>query len=386
MRNDNLFYDLIIIGGGSSGLMIADRLNNTKLKILLLEGTRRIGTKLLLTGNGRCNVLSSDSPVELETAIHNGRFLRSAYHKYDLYNFFKKHNLPLKRENKRLYPASEKAKDVVDCFRINNANLKKNCKVEDLIFKENKLLGVKTNSGEFYGKNIAVCSGGKSYPKSGSDGSMHKILKKYGVKFTKIYPSEVALVYPDFTNLSGITLDNVKIFNKKREFTGSLLFTHKGLSGPLSISMGEFVAREEGDTFIDFFPELNEEELFNKFWENHKFLENKLPKRFYQHIMQFFPTSNPNKKEIRKFITNKIKRYHLKNIKTMPLEYAFTTAGGVSLKEISPKNCQHKKITNLYLAGELLDLHGEIGGYNLMIAWYTGMIVADAIKDKFNII
>lgn len=182
-------YDIIIIGGGSAGLMIADRLNHTNLKILLLEGTKRIGTKLLLTGNGRCNVLSSDSTSELELAIHNGRFLRSTYHKYDLHKFFKKHNLPLKQENRRLYPANEKSRDVVDCFKIHNVTLKKQCKLEDLIFKDDKLIGVMTNQGEFYGKNIAVCAGGKSYPKSGSDGSMHKILKKHGVKMTKIFPS-----------------------------------------------------------------------------------------------------------------------------------------------------------------------------------------------------
>lgn len=378
-------YDLIIIGAGSSGLMIADQLNNTNLKVLLLEGTKRIGTKLLMTGNGRCNVLSSDPPSELEKAIHNGRFLRSAYYKYDLYKFFKNHKLPLKQENRRLYPASEKARDVVDCFRIHNINLKKNQKVTDLIFDNDKIVGVTTLEQQFYGKNIVVCAGGKSYPQSGSDGSMHKILKRYGVKFTDIYPSEVALKFQDFRELSGLSLTNVKMFNKKRSFTGSILFTHKGISGPVAISMGEFVAREEGATFLDFFPEYTEEQLFDYLWNDNNYLKDKFPKRFYNHIMQYFPTENPNKKEIRKFITNKIKRYELKNVKTFPIEYAFTTAGGVSLKEISPKTCEHKKIKNLYFAGEILDLHGEIGGYNLMIAWYTGMIVADAIKDKFNI-
>lgn len=383
MRKD--IYDLIIVGAGSSGLMIADRLNDTNLKILLLEATKRIGTKLLMTGNGRCNVMSSDSPEELEKAIHNGRFLRSAYYKYDLKKFFKKHNLPLKQENRRLYPASEKAKDVVDCFKIHNISLKKNHKVEDLIFENEKLCGVVTNNGNFYGKNIVVCSGGKTYPKSGSDGSMHKILKNYGVKFTKIFPSEVALVFPDFVELAGLSIENVKMFNKKRSFSGSLLFTHKGISGPVAISMGEFVAREEGVTFIDFLPDENEDLLFEKIWNDNNFLEQKFPKRFYQHIMKYFPKNNPSKKEIRKFVVNKIKRYELTNVRTLGLEYAFTTAGGVSLKEISPKNCQHKKIDNLYLTGELLDLHGEIGGYNLTVAWLTGMIVADAIKEKFGI-
>ncbi|MBF0713676.1 aminoacetone oxidase family FAD-binding enzyme [Gemella sp. GH3] len=378
-------YDLIIIGAGSSGLMIADQLNNTNLKVLLLEGSKRIGTKLLMTGNGRCNVLSSDSPSELEKAIHNGRFLRTAYHKYDLHNFFKKHKLPLKQENRRLYPASEKARDVVECFRIHNVHLQKKQKVSDLIFENNKIVGVKTDNQEFYGKNIVVCAGGKSYPQSGSDGSMHKILKKYGVKFTNIYPSEVALKYPDFVGLSGLSLNKVKMFNKKRNFIGSILFTHKGISGPVAISMGEFVARGEGDTFLDFLPDYTEEQLFDCLWEDKNYLKDKFPKRFYSHIMQYFPTTNPNKKEIRKFITNKIKRYQFNNVMTFPIEYAFTTAGGVSLKEISPKNCEHKRIKNLYFAGEILDLHGEIGGYNLMIAWYTGMIVADAIKDKFNI-
>ena len=361
-------YDVIVIGLGSAGLMIADRLNDSGLKVLVLEQNRRAGIKLLLTGNGRCNVMSSDNAEDFVAAVHNGRFLRSAYHKYNIKKFFDKHNLKLKQENRRLYPASEKARDV-----------------EDLVFEDEKLVGVKTDVTTYYGKNIVVCAGGKTYPQSGSDGSLHKILKKYGVKITKIYPSEVALVFDDFRELSGVALQNVRMFHKKNERSGDLLFTHKGLSGPLSISMGEFVARYPEDKFyLDFYPELNEEELFSKLWEDNKFLNGKLPKSFYNFMIENHFPENVSKKELRKFVT-KIKRYELTNVKTMPLEYAFTTAGGVDLKVVSPKTCSHKKIENLYFAGEILDLHGEIGGYNLMVAWFTGMVVADAIKEKYGI-
>ena len=175
------------------------------------------------------------------------------------------------------------------------------------------------------------------------------------------------------------------MFHKKNERSGDLLFTHKGLSGPLSISMGEFVARYPEDKFyLDFYPELNEEELFAKLWEDNKFLNGKLPKSFYNFMIEKYFPENVSKKELRKFVT-RIKRYELIDVKTMPLEYAFTTAGGVDLKVVSPKTCSHKKIENLYFAGEILDLHGEIGGYNLMVAWFTGMVVADAIKEKYGI-
>lgn len=377
-------YDVIIVGLGSAGLMIADRLNNSGLSVLVIERNKRAGVKLLLTGNGRCNVMSSDGAEDFISAVHNGRFLRGAYHKYNLKKFFDKHNLPLKQENSRLYPASEKARDVVDCFKTDHAKIKFGEKVEDFIFEEDKLIGVKTNKDSYFGKNIVVCAGGKSYPRSGSDGAIHKVLKTYNVKQTKIYPSEVSLIFEDFTELSGVALPKVRMFHKKNDKIGDLLFTHKGLSGPLSIAMGEFVARYPEDKFyLDFCPELNEEELFEKLWQDNKFLVGKLPKRFYNFMLQYFP-ENVSKKELRKFVS-KIKRYELVGVKTMPLEYAFVTAGGVDLKQVSPKTCSHKKIENLYFAGEILDLHGEIGGYNLMIAWYTGMIVADAIKEKFNI-
>ena len=193
------------------------------------------------------------------------------------------------------------------------------------------------------------------------------------------------MVFDDFKELSGVALQNVRMFHKKNERTGDLLFTHKGLSGPLSIAMGEFVARFPEDKFyLDFYPELNEDELFEKLWQDNKFLSGKLPKSFYNFMFDKYFPENISKKELRKFVS-KIKRYELVNIKTMPLEYAFTTAGGVDLKGVSPKTCSHKKLDNLYFAGEILDLHGEIGGYNLMIAWFTGMIVADAIKEKFGL-
>ena len=377
--------DVIIIGGGASGLIAAITAKKNGKDVIILERKERVLKKVMVTGNGRCNVMSSDNAEDFVAAVHNGRFLRSAYHKYNVKKFFDKHNLKLKQENRRLYPASEKARDVVNTFKIDHAKIKYKEKVEDLIFEEDKLVGVKTNVDTYLGKNIVVCAGGKTYPQSGSDGSLHRILKKHGVKLTKIYPSEVALIFDDFTELSGVALQNVRMFHKKNERTGDLLFTHKGLSGPLSISMGEFVARFPEDKFyLDFYPELNEEKLFEKLWQDNKYLHGKLPKSFYNFMLDKYFPENVSKKELRKFVA-KIKRYELVGVKTMPLEYAFTTAGGVDLKGVSPKTCCHKKIDNLYFAGEILDLHGEIGGYNLMVAWFTGMIVADAIKEKFGI-
>lgn len=377
-------YDVIVIGGGSAGLMIADRLNDSGLSVVILERNKRLGTKLILTGNGRCNVMSSDNAPEFVEAVHNGRFLRGAYNKYDLRKFFAKRNLPLKQENRRLYPASEKARDVVNCFKIDHCSIKKSVKVQDFIFDEDKLIGVRAESGDFFADNIVVACGGKSYPQSGSDGTIHRALKKISVKQTKIYPSEVALLFPDFIELSGVSLRNIRMFHKKHDKRGDILFTHKGISGPLAIAMGEYVARFPEDIFyLDFMPDYNEEQLFEKLWNDNKFLSKYLPKSFYTFIMNYFP-GNVSKKELRKFVS-KIKRYELTGVKTLPLEYAFVTAGGVDLKEVRPKTCAHKKIDNLYFAGEVLDLHGEIGGYNLMIAWYTGMIVADAIKEKYSI-
>ena len=172
-------YDVIIIGLGSAGLMVADRLNDSGLRVLVLEQNKRAGVKLLLTGNGRCNVMSSDNAEDFVAAVHNGRFLRSAYHKYNVKKFFDKHNLKLKQENRRLYPASEKARDVVNTFKTDHAKINYKEKVEDLIFEEDKLVGVRTNIDTYYGKNVVICAGGKTYPQSGSDGSLHRILKKY---------------------------------------------------------------------------------------------------------------------------------------------------------------------------------------------------------------
>lgn len=371
-------YQNIIIGAGACGLMLASLLNNPST--LLLDSNKIIGKKLRITGNGRCNLLPVCDFNTFKEKVHNAKFLSSAFHKFDVKNHFIKNGLKLKCEGQKYYPSSEKAIDVINFFQIEQVKLLLDHKVSDLIIENNQIIGCVANNQKFFAKNIVICSGGITYPQTGSDSSMNQILKRYGFKFTKFYPSEVAIAIDGFKHLAGISLEKVRIYHQKYSKEGSLLFTHKGLSGYAALSFGEYLARKPQITaYIDFISDYQVEDLLTKVWNQRDYLSTLFPKKLYQFLLEDLDINNCGKKELRKLLL-KLKTYPLNNAQSLGMEKAFVTSGGLNLKEINPQNLSHKKYSNLYFGGEILDLHGEIGGYNLLIAWLCAFIIADALK------
>lgn len=402
-------------------MMAAISASQNGKKVLLLEKNSLLGKKLLITGKGRCNVTSS-LPIEefIKNTPGNGKFLYSSYNSFtnkDIINFLEKQGLKLKEERgNRIFPVTDKAKDVLDCFekKLKQLNVKilYNQKVIEILTLEDnkikKVVGVKTKNNTFYADKVILATGGKSYPLTGSTGDGYELAKKIGHTITKIRPSLVPLSTYNLEllgNLQGLSLKNVKIkFVDKcknkviYEDFGEMLFTHFGVSGPVIFSGSAHLVRYKNiDNLmqnkklvleIDFKPALSEEQLDSRILrdfsaEKNKAFKNSLDKLLPQKLIPVIiklseidenKQVNSITKEERLALVRLLKCFevHIKNFRK--IEDAIITSGGINIKEINPKTMESKIVSGLFFAGEVIDVDCYTGGFNLQVAYSTGYV------------
>ena len=401
-------YDLIVIGGGPAGMILAGRAGENDLRVLLLEKNQSLGAKLLITGKGRCNITNAefDNHNFAKKFGKKSRFLLPSLYNFgpeNVIDFFKKKEVPIKIERgNRVFPKSDKSKDVLnallDYLKENKVEIKTNSKVKSIILNNNKIEKVVlSNNQEFEAEKYAICTGGKSYPLTGSSGDAYFWLKKMGHKVILPEPALVPIILKEkwIKGLQGLSLKNVKIsiyqnYKKMDSRFGEALFTNNGLSGPIILDMskeiGNCLKKRQVELRIDYKPALDFKTLDKRVQKDFKEFKNKLfknslnlllPQKLIPVIVKLSKI-DPNKKvnlitQIeRKKLIHLLKEFKLQVKKLDGFNKAIITSGGVDLKEIDSQTMQSKIIKNLYFAGEILDLDGPTGGYNLQVCWSTG--------------
>ncbi|MGU9966113.1 NAD(P)/FAD-dependent oxidoreductase [Bacillus sp. N1(2025)] len=406
-------YDVIVIGGGPSGLMAAIAAGEEGADVLLIDKGNKLGRKLAISGGGRCNV-TNRLPVE-EIIKHipgNGRFLYSAFSEFnneDIIAFFEKLGIQLKEEDHgRMFPVTDKAQSVVDALlnRLKqlNVTIRTNEKIKEVRYENGRTAGITTNNDEHINADaVIIAVGGKSVPHTGSTGDGYAWAEAAGHTVTELFPTEVPVTSSEpfikQKTLQGLSLRNaaVSVLNKKGKpivtHVMDMLFTHFGLSGPAILRCSQFVVKElkkqpEVKLRIDLFPGINEEELFQKMHKElkdapKKALKNALKPWMQERYLLFLLERNgldPQtsftelpKDQFRSFVKD-CKQFTVAADGTLSLDKAFVTGGGVSVKEIEPKQMASKKMEGLYFCGEILDIHGYTGGYNITSAFVTGRL------------
>lgn len=394
-------------------MMAAGKAGERGLRVLLIEKNNRLGVKLLITGHGRCNITNKiDSPRELaEKFGKNGKFLISAFSRFgvkDLISFFESRGVKTKvEENNRVITGSDRAEDVLNALvaymKKAGVEIKLNAEVKLIVRSGDKIDKIILATGEeVFADRFIICTGGKSYPATGSTGDGFEWAKNLGHTVIRPEPSLTPVILKDafVKELEGLSLRDIKITAHKdgRKFdsgTGDALFTAKGMSGPLVINMSKSIRKElPGDILlkIDLVPDLDITEVDARLRKDFQEGPNRqikncldmlLPQKLVPVIMQITaidPDKKANRvtKEERKKLVLLIKEFGVHVAGLYGFEKAVITAGGVELNEVDSKTMRSKLIENLYFAGEVLNLDGPTGGYNLQVCWSTGYCAGEA--------
>jgi len=373
-------FDVVVIGGGPAGMLAAGRAGESGAKVALLEKNDSLGRKLLITGKGRCNITQAEFNDQelikrgLKTKIERGG---------------------------RVFPVSNRARDVLTVLekylKENNVKIFYNAEIKGLEQEKGKITEINFNGGKITAQNYILCTGGKAYPATGSIGDGYAWAKQLGHTIINPIPALVPLrtkeTWPQAAQ--GLSLKNVGVSlwqkgKKQTERFGEMLFTHFGVSGPIILDLsqeaGELLKKGQVELVIDLKPALNLEKLDERLKRDCQLFSNKnfrnylpelLPQKLINPIIELSQIAperkiNSLRKEERKALVKLLKNLKLTVTQLLGFDHAIVTSGGVALKEIDSKTLRSKIVPNLFLAGEIIDLDGPTGGYNLQICWSTG--------------
>jgi predicted Rossmann fold flavoprotein len=406
-------YDLAIIGAGPAGMMAALRASQCGARVVLLEKNSAPGVKLLMTGKDRCNITNAQKDVLkfAENFGKNGKFLLNALHCFGMnetIDFFHDNGLETKVERGgRVFPETDDARDVQKLFlrliHEQDITVRTNCIIKKIALKDNSIEKILLDDSEVRAKNYLLSTGGLSYPKTGSTGDGYAWAKQMGHTVIKPEPALTPILVKEnwVKDLDDLTLRNVSVAvyqnNQKKDGRfGEAKFTGYGLTGPIildmSKSIGKLLANGPANLFIDLKPALDFNKLDKRILRDLDNYKNKaiknilgelLPKKLIPVILQLAQIDPEGKghsitKDERRRLRLLLKQLPLTIKGLLGFNKAIVTTGGISLKEVDPKTMKSKLINNLYFAGEILDLDGPTGGYNLQVCWTTGYIAGES--------
>jgi predicted Rossmann fold flavoprotein len=403
-------YDIAVIGGGPAGMMAAARAAELGAKVILLEKNEGLGKKLLITGGGRCNVTNAEFDVRtfLKKYKDSDKFLFSAFSQFDVTNaiqFFNGREMPTKIEaEKRVFPVSDSAQSVwnvlVEYLKQSNVEVKTNAIVSSFEMENGKITAVVLkNKEKIFADKFILATGGTSRPETGSTGDGFKWLKDFG---HTVIPSNEALVPIALKDawvkkISGNTLKDIKLTtfqnNQKQEVhKGKLLFTHFGISGPTVLNMskdiGELLKYGEVEIRLDLIPSLDHGMMNTKLQELFKVDDKKkiknslgslIPSALVSPVLEI---AKIDEEKINNAVSREERLRLIEVIKGIPLhvshllgsDKAVVSSGGVELTEVDFKTMQSKKVPNLYIVGDVLNIDRPSGGYSLQLCWTTGYV------------
>lgn len=406
-------YDVIIIGSGAAGLIASVKAAQNGKKILLIEKLSSLGAKLKATGGGRCNLSNTLQLQEFMKSFgKNGRFMSKALQILDhkqLMDFFKSIEVDTHiPDGFRIFPTSHNSQTILDGFKKKleklNVDILLNCRAEDIITIDKKIKALKTSKGVFESKNIILATGGLGYPKLGATGDGFEMVKKLGHNITDLYPAMMPLNTKQEWQKNctadtiakatiKVNIEDKKV--KKLKATGDLIFTKKGLRGPVILDFAREITPyldqyKEVPILINMTKSMSENDIINFIKEqnnknpNFTLLENLnklLPKSV---LIELFKLNNIDEKISFKNLKGSTKDTLIKTLAWTPFTIighdgfskAMITRGGIDLKEIDPNSMKSKIIDGLYFAGEIVDLDGPCGGYNLQWSFSSGYLAA----------
>lgn len=384
-------FDAIIIGAGAAGLFCASQAGKLGKRVLVIEHNAQIGRKILISGGGRCNFTNVDTKPE-NFISNNPHFCKSALARYtpqDFIDLVKKYRIEFYEKKLGQLFCRESARRIVEMLLAECEKAKvvtrTNCCVNAV--RKNDFFEIETNQGIFTAENLVIATGGLSFPKIGATDFGYKIARQFGLKIKETRPSLVPLVFTNnanFGKLAGVSVDAL-VSTGKQSFRENILFTHRGLSGPAILQISNYWQKEK-KVSIDLLPDreafaLLERNLSGKQNLDNflgKFLPNRFAEIFTGNNLSNKPLNQLSRKEIERIAEN-LNRWQVSFNETEGYHKAEVTLGGVDTNELSSQTMESKKVSGLFLIGEVVDVTGWLGGYNFQWAWSSGFAAANSI-------